>query len=284
VDSFASLLPESVQPEKQLKEPAMKIRLIFNGVVILLCTVLEAAAAIPIYDNGASALAMTGNPSFFWGYDSSSGETFPVLMLADDFRLTSDSILTSVKFWTLTPFDGGNSGTLTLVKYSILPDEGGVPGSTPVAAGIGIITSDVVTGRVTGGQDSHREREVAFDLSAPVQLSGEHTYWLGLAVAGTDRSPARTTKWAKTDGSGNSMVTSLSVEPPQWTDNGVDVAFVLNGSVGLVPCDASWKNHGQYVSIVAHMANQLLADGVITEAERDAMVEAAAESNCGKKR
>src|SRR5213593_1760307 len=112
----------------------MKTRLVLNGVVILLCTVLEASAAIPIYDNGASALAREGNPVFSWIRDSSSGQVIPTTLIADDFHLTSDSILTSVQFWTLTPIDGGNSGRLSLIMYIILPDDGGVPGSTPVAA------------------------------------------------------------------------------------------------------------------------------------------------------
>ncbi len=55
----------------------------------------------------------------------------------------------------------------------------------------------------------------------------------------------------------------------------------------LVPCQgpkgttASWKNKGQYVSTVAKSAESFLAAGLITQAEKDAIVSAAAQSTCG---
>lgn len=57
----------------------------------------------------------------------------------------------------------------------------------------------------------------------------------------------------------------------------------------LVPCSGPrgttepWKNHGQYVSSVAKTANSFLRQGLITEAEKHAIVAEAASSNCGKK-
>jgi len=52
----------------------------------------------------------------------------------------------------------------------------------------------------------------------------------------------------------------------------------------LAPCDGDWKNHGKYVSAVAHAAEDFLAAGLITEEEKDAIVSAAAKSKCGKKK
>jgi hypothetical protein len=49
------------------------------------------------------------------------------------------------------------------------------------------------------------------------------------------------------------------------------------------PPEAEWRNHGEYVSCVAQTAGQFLADGLITEEEKDAIVSAAAQSNVGKK-
>ena len=54
----------------------------------------------------------------------------------------------------------------------------------------------------------------------------------------------------------------------------------------LVPCDGpasggSWKSHGQYVSSVARVVGDFLAEGLITEDEADEIVAQAAESNCG---
>lgn len=56
----------------------------------------------------------------------------------------------------------------------------------------------------------------------------------------------------------------------------------------LVPCEHpiggdKWKNHGAYVSNVAHTANDFLAAGLITEAEKDIIMSAAADSGCGHK-
>lgn len=57
----------------------------------------------------------------------------------------------------------------------------------------------------------------------------------------------------------------------------------------LVPCvgplgtTAAWKNHGQYVSALAKTAKNFLDQGLITQAEKDALVSQAAKSICGDK-
>jgi hypothetical protein len=52
----------------------------------------------------------------------------------------------------------------------------------------------------------------------------------------------------------------------------------------LVPPDGPWKNHGQYVSTVAHVAGEFMAQGLITGAQKGEIVSAAARSDVGKKR
>jgi len=49
------------------------------------------------------------------------------------------------------------------------------------------------------------------------------------------------------------------------------------------PAEGSWKNHGAYVSCVARTAESFLDAGIISEAEKDAMVSVAAKSDIGKK-
>jgi hypothetical protein len=54
-----------------------------------------------------------------------------------------------------------------------------------------------------------------------------------------------------------------------------------------VPCagpraGGSWRNHGSYVNGVAHLLNAALANGLITEPQHDALMEATGESSCGK--
>jgi len=56
----------------------------------------------------------------------------------------------------------------------------------------------------------------------------------------------------------------------------------------LCPCEHpsgsdKWKNHGSYVSCVAHASGDFVSLGLITEEEKDAIVSDAAESDCGYK-
>src|SRR5262249_27064169 len=43
-----------------------------------------------------------------------------------------------------------------------------------------------------------------------------------------------------------------------------------------------WKNHGQFVSCVAHTAENFVGAGLITAAQKDALTSAAGQSSCGK--
>ena len=91
---------------------------------------------------------------------------------------------------------------------------------------------------------------------------------------------------------------------PDWSRIGTDIthqgpfnaSFSLSGVTGamsiineLVPCSGpasggTWKNHGQYVSSVAHAAQRLANLGCITQEQKGKIVSAAARSNCGKKK
>jgi hypothetical protein len=52
----------------------------------------------------------------------------------------------------------------------------------------------------------------------------------------------------------------------------------------LCACDNPWKNHGAYVRCVAHMSEDFMYDGLITELDKDAIVSEAANSSCGNKK
>ncbi len=58
----------------------------------------------------------------------------------------------------------------------------------------------------------------------------------------------------------------------------------------LCPCagprgqSVAWRNHGQYVSCVAHSANAFVQQGLLSSTEHGAVVSAAAQSSCGVKR
>ena len=58
----------------------------------------------------------------------------------------------------------------------------------------------------------------------------------------------------------------------------------------LSPCEGprgttvNWKNHGKYVSSVAHSTNEFVKQGLITESQKDAIMSAAGQSVCGEKK
>jgi FG-GAP-like repeat len=89
---------------------------------------------------------------------------------------------------------------------------------------------------------------------------------------------------------------------PDWSRIGTDItgqgpfnaSFSLSGVTDaesiineLVPCSGpasggTWKNHGQYVSSVAHAAQSLANQGCISQQEIGQIVSEAAQSDCGK--
>ena len=89
---------------------------------------------------------------------------------------------------------------------------------------------------------------------------------------------------------------------PDWSRIGTDIthegpfnaSFSLSGETDaasiidqLVPCSGpasggTWKNHGQYVSSVAHAAQSLARQGCLSQPGIGKIVSEAARSNCGK--
>jgi len=49
----------------------------------------------------------------------------------------------------------------------------------------------------------------------------------------------------------------------------------------LCPCDNGWRNHGAYVRCVAHTGEEFVDAGLITDADKNAVVSTAAQSGCG---
>jgi hypothetical protein len=50
----------------------------------------------------------------------------------------------------------------------------------------------------------------------------------------------------------------------------------------LVPCDGDWRNHGKYVSALAKTANSFVYESLISEDEKDILMDEMASSDCGK--
>ena len=78
-----------------------------------------------------------------------------------------------------------------------------------------------------------------------------------------------------------------SLDQCQETPAGSVVDFEGCSIDQLAPCvgpvqGGSWRNHGQYVSTVAKVSEQFVEQGLITEAEQEAIVLNAAQSDCGR--
>lgn len=65
--------------------------------------------------------------------------------------------------------------------------------------------------------------------------------------------------------------------------NGVGVALSLLVQDAVGSCSSSSKNHGGFVSCMAHFLNGLVDEGVITDVEKDVLQAIAARSSVGKK-
>lgn len=108
-------------------------------------------------------------------------------------------------------------------------------------------------------------------------LSGS-TYTTGAITADC----ALTASFRKTD-SDNDGVADSSDNCPATAPG--DVVNAAGCSISqIAPCSTSWKNHGAYQAAVAHAAEEFLAAGLITSAQKDSCVSAAAQSKCGGKK
>ena len=111
--------------------------------------------------------------------------------------------------------------------------------------------------------------------------------WLRIGTDITGQGPfnAAFSLSGETDADGDGVADSLDACPGTQPGAVVDA----NGcSIDqLAPCSGpfsggTWKNHGQYVSSVAHAAEIFVASGLITEAQAEEIVSQAAQSHCGK--
>lgn len=74
---------------------------------------------------------------------------------------------------------------------------------------------------------------------------------------------------------GFSVVDTTALTPAQQ----IDAEVPCSGPAGT---DSAWKNHGQYMRSVAQAVNAMIEDGIVTDAEADALVSERAQGQCGQ--
>jgi hypothetical protein len=105
-----------------------------------------------------------------------------------------------------------------------------------------------------------------------------------MALIATPTSLVTTVERASTDSDGDGVADANDQCPGSA---GGDVTDANGCSIEqLIPCagpsaGSSWRNHGAYVREVSRICNELLAAGIITQAEKDAIMAGAAGSTCG---
>jgi hypothetical protein len=111
--------------------------------------------------------------------------------------------------------------------------------------------------------------------------------WLRIGTDITGQGPfnAAFSLMGETDADGDGVPDSLDLCP--GTPGGAIVDAEGCSIDQLAPCSGpasggAWKNHGQYVSSVAQVAEAFLAQGLITAEQAEEIIAQAARSHCGK--
>ena len=100
------------------------------------------------------------------------------------------------------------------------------------------------------------------------------------------------TKQADTDGDGAGDLCDTDDDDDGVLDADDECLFTFPGDIvdysgcsiaDLCPCENQWKNHGTFVKCVAQSSKEFFSEGLITKAQRKAIVSNAAKSDCGFK-
>jgi hypothetical protein len=112
--------------------------------------------------------------------------------------------------------------------------------------------------------------------------------WLRIGTDITGQGPfnAAFSLSGETDEDADGVADSLDLCPGTPAGEIVDAHGCSIEQIAPCPGPASggtWKNHGQYVSTVAHAAEAFLVQGLISAEQAEEILAQAAQSNCGSK-
>ncbi|MDD5327624.1 MAG: PEP-CTERM sorting domain-containing protein [Phycisphaerae bacterium] len=142
-------------------------------------------------------------------------------LLADDFTVTQDTILTKGCFWTMEDHILLWDGTL---EYFIFANASGMPG-TIISSGNGQNVVKNATGRVTPGGDEYK---YYFEFGTPIDLDAGETYWFGLHMDADYTGWPYHILWSNSiAGLGYNCYESLGGTLDNWVNVGNQQAFYL---------------------------------------------------------
>lgn len=177
------------------------------------------AVAEPVFSNGPA------DPV------SGSGREMSAWIQADDFLLTSDTVLTGASLQWFTLGAGLKPWDRTIDWY-VFKDQDGTPGDLLASGGALNVLSEF------DGAGTYSWYTTTFDFDTPVPVVASRRYWFGLHFASDfDRDDLY---WAdSTTGSMSSTHESLGGSMNNWIDvSGKDRAYSLIPAPGTVPAAA----------------------------------------------
>ena len=246
-------------------------------------------------------------PGHFGGFTSVG----PAVTVADDFQFTEDMLVDRIVWWG-GHFDppATEPDNFTL---RIFADDNGQPGTLLITIAAGAVDA-VPTGQYVNPA-IRPEFQYSVALSAPFLAQGGQRYWISIVNPASDFNWL----WEASSSAMNPGVQRSYGDPitGPWAPYTPNTAFALDAvaipdsdrdgvpdtvdqcadtPIGaivdlhgcsieqLVPCDGSWRNHGQYVSAVVRAARMFAAAGLITAERQRDIIKAAVRSDCGKRR
>lgn len=185
-----------------------------------------------LFSNSVFASVVYDNGSF-----GSSANDISVQMVADDFKLSTDTLLTGVSFYAFgdngryTPWDG-------TIDYAIFRDGGNSPGKLLVSGKGQSVSRDVA---FDWGYPYGEQFRFNLTFQDPVLASKDTIYWMGIHLGSTYNYSRWYWNFTPAESGGNSS-SSFGGNLSNWTNwFNRDRAFYLSGSpASSVPEPSMW--------------------------------------------
>jgi hypothetical protein len=123
-----------------------------------------------------------------------------------------------------------------------------------------------------GGRDENGQTDI---VAVRLTLNGEHVGETFLVSTVVSNAPP-------TDNDGDGVPNDRDQCPNTPTNTVVNEHGCSISQI--CPCEGSWQNHNQYVQCVRDTSLAFVNAGLITTAQREAIVQSAQASNCGRRR